>query len=383
MTTPRDRAAARDELIAAALSPPEKFARHFIERFRAEIPAYRTVDPADVADSVLRAFQQVIHGARDGHPLGAPELAEFREYGAQRARQGIPLEAVLRAWQIAVREAIDLAVAGGRARGIDDALLMDFTTDVLTVTDDASLAFSAGHRDAAAAMDRQDDLRRAELVRRLLFSDAPRDEIRTAAAQYGLDADRRYLTLRAKPFGNTPVFEISEELLRQPACRPPAGLISILDDDVIGICVTPPAIGDHIVAGIGPAADLGDHTRSVRLATRALTTARACRMPGAHHFPDLGLLPAILADTDVGDTVSDLYIAPVGEGEAATAILDTIADYLGSGMHIGATAKRMSVHQNTVRYRIARFEELTGTSLRDPDVALQAWWALRRRAIGR
>jgi DNA-binding PucR family transcriptional regulator len=39
------------------------------------------------------------------------------------------------------------------------------------------------------------------------------------------------------------------------------------------------------------------------------------------------------------------------------------------------------VHPNTIRYRIGRFEEITGANLRNPRSALEVWWALQRDAI--
>ncbi|MFI1917280.1 PucR family transcriptional regulator [Nocardia sp. NPDC020380] len=382
MTTSESGAGFGGEFRSYLLAESREYAQQLIERFQAEIPAYANIDAAAVSDSVRQAMERVVQVVLDRGRLEPLDLAGFREYGALRARQGIPLEAVLRGWQIGVRMSIDRAVAAGRAGGVGDALLMDFTTDVLTVTDDATLAFSAGHRDAGAVLDRQDGLRRTELVRRLLFSDAATDDIRLEAQRYGLAIDRDYLTVRIRPLGGDSVFALGEELQRQPSCRPPNGLLSVIDDDVLGVCATVPAVGGRVVGGIGPAAPIGDHARSLRLATRAVATAQAFGLSGVHRFPGLGLLPAVLADADVGEAMSELLIALVGDGESAAAILDTVDRYLESGMHVGATAKLMSVHHNTIRYRIARFEELTGTSLRDPHIALQAWWALRRRASG-
>lgn len=36
------------------------------------------------------------------------------------------------------------------------------------------------------------------------------------------------------------------------------------------------------------------------------------------------------------------------------------------------------MHQNTVRYRLGRFEELTGACLEKPLVAFEVWWAMQR-----
>jgi sugar diacid utilization regulator len=46
-------------------------------------------------------------------------------------------------------------------------------------------------------------------------------------------------------------------------------------------------------------------------------------------------------------------------------------------MHTERTASELTVHPNTLRYRIARFEELTGADLREPACALEVWWALQ------
>jgi DNA-binding PucR family transcriptional regulator len=41
----------------------------------------------------------------------------------------------------------------------------------------------------------------------------------------------------------------------------------------------------------------------------------------------------------------------------------------------------MSVHHNTVRYRLRRYQDLTEIDIRDPNHALEAWWALERHRL--
>jgi DNA-binding PucR family transcriptional regulator len=114
-----------------------------------------------------------------------------------------------------------------------------------------------------------------------------------------------------------------------------------------------------------------------------MTTATAFGLTGTYDLGRLGLLPAVLADTDVAEELTRRYITPLGTGEAIQPILDTIRRYLTLGMRADLTAKHMSVHHNTVRYRLRRYEELTGVDLRDPNRALEAWWALQRNRLGR
>jgi DNA-binding PucR family transcriptional regulator len=51
-------------------------------------------------------------------------------------------------------------------------------------------------------------------------------------------------------------------------------------------------------------------------------------------------------------------------------LVETLRAYLDSFGDIGAAARALQVHPNTVRYRVRRIEKLLGTSLSDPDVRL-------------
>ena len=55
--------------------------------------------------------------------------------------------------------------------------------------------------------------------------------------------------------------------------------------------------------------------------------------------------------------------------------------FFESDMHVDRAAEQLFVHPNTLRYRIGRFEEITGANLRNPTSALEVWWALQRDAI--
>jgi DNA-binding PucR family transcriptional regulator len=93
------------------------------------------------------------------------------------------------------------------------------------------------------------------------------------------------------------------------------------------------------------------------------------------------LLPAVLADQEIGDELVRRYVEPLGAGEGRLLILETVRSYLSAGMRVEVSAEQLSVHHNTVRYRLRRYEELTGVDLRDPDRAVEAWWALQRCRI--
>ncbi|MFG2264289.1 helix-turn-helix domain-containing protein [Streptomyces sp. NPDC048720] len=68
-----------------------------------------------------------------------------------------------------------------------------------------------------------------------------------------------------------------------------------------------------------------------------------------------------------------------GGGESGALIEESVRGHLETGRHIREVAHGAHVRVNTVRYRLPRFEELTGTSLDAPDTAVELSWALAAR----
>ena len=151
--------------------------------------------------------------------------------------------------------------------------------------------------------------------------------------------------------------------------------------DLVGFLTAPP--DGHVpgVSGIGPPRPLERLHESFRMATRALDTATRRKLSGVHEFGQLGLLPAMFSDGAIGEALCRRYLTPLGGNEFAAEIVDTLRVYLIQGMHVARTAEKIFVHPNTVRYRISRFEELAGVSLRsNPATSFEVLWALEHRA---
>jgi DNA-binding PucR family transcriptional regulator len=105
-------------------------------------------------------------------------------------------------------------------------------------------------------------------------------------------------------------------------------------------------------------------------------TAQVCGLKGAYDIGALGVRAAVATDTDVGAWLQQRYLEPLQAGGSARESIETLRAYLASGMHVGRTAERLFIHQNTVRYRLGRFEKLTDTSLLDAEVLVELWWVL-------
>ncbi len=383
MTTPGRRPAGtpRRRLIAELAADSESLGARVLLRIRAEIPLYAQRDPDELLPAVRTSLRRVLLALAEGRPFTEAEEAAFRTYGEERARQGIPTEEMLRAWHVSIREVVDEMIAVGRRRRVAAGTLLQLTRDLLATTDAATVAFTQGHHRAELELARQEQQRRSDFVRGVLFGTLGPAGIRRQAHRYSLDPDREYHCVRARPTPSVPMAAV-ERLLGLAADRGrPRGLVALIDGDVAGFVDHLPTAEPGSAVGVGPPARLDQLEPSFRRATRAMVTAAAFGLTGFHDLARLGLLPTVLADTDVAEELTGRYVAPLGTGPAARLIVETVRRYLTLGMRADVTATHMSVHHNTVRYRLRRYEELTGVDLRDPDRALEAWWALQRDRI--
>jgi DNA-binding PucR family transcriptional regulator len=63
--------------------------------------------------------------------------------------------------------------------------------------------------------------------------------------------------------------------------------------------------------------------------------------------------------------------------EHKTTYARTLLTYFSANSDIAVASRRLNVHPNTCRYRLARVEEIFGFSLNDPDERLLLWLQLR------
>jgi PucR C-terminal helix-turn-helix domain len=288
---------------------------------------------------------------------------------------------VLRGWRFGTDAIWECIARFGRARGVGEEILIDLMRDVNRAVDPAIVAFVTGHHRAELERIRDEDHIRGELVQRLLRGLLVGSELREQCALWGLDPDRHYVTFRARPTAAAGPREL-ERLLGLVAGKgqPPPGLAAVLDGDLAGFAERIRHRAVPTPVGLGPAAPLDGLEPSFRLATRAFATAAAFGLTGVYDLDGLGLRAAVVADPEVGERLVRRYIEPIRHGAArsADALLEAIERYLGCGLRAEAAAAELNVHPNTLRYRLSRFEQLTGADLHDIAVVAEVWWALQR-----
>jgi hypothetical protein len=371
-----------DRLAKAILEHVDVIVARAAERMQEQLPSYATIPRADLEPVLGEIMRNILVAV--GDPRAAPRLDDehYRESGEVRAAQGVPSDDMLHAWRIGLEIVREEARSIAAEVDIDDAVLLEFVEATLRLSDVGMLATAKAHREAELEMARHEQDHRANLVRGVLFGTLSPAAIRVQAAAYGLDPAASYCAVRARPAQGTTVRSLEAQLGvgDDPGGR--RGLAALLDGDLAGFVAVPVRGAVRTAVGIGPEAPLHQLERSFRLATRALETALARNRTGLVDVASLGLAPAVIADDDVGNALTARIVDPVLEhGRGGIGLLQTVMRYLENDLRLEVTASDLFLHVNTVRYRLRRFEELTGTSLRSVDDLVEIWWAIQRARL--
>jgi hypothetical protein len=378
----RAQSATWDVLVGTLLGEQAEVARRVREAIEAELSSYRMIPREALDIEVGLELGQVLTSVGvEPSALTERQRAELAAVGEERARQGVPVDDMLRAWRIGIEVVVDYAREVGQRLGVDDARVLEFVQSALAWSDLAMVTTTRAHRRAERAVTGAADEHHANFVRGTLLGTVPTAELRIQAEMYGLDPAGEYVAVRARLGHIIPQCQLERTLGLHDSAHERCGLCAVIDGDGAGFLSKVPPSPIEGIVGVGPPRPLDRLAESYRSAARALVTAETCGLQGAYDIASLGLRPALALDTEVSELLRRRYLQPLASTSSAGELIATLRSYLACGMHVERTATQLFVHQNTVRYRIARFEELTGASLADTEVLLEVWWALELSAM--
>ncbi len=347
------------------------------DRIREEIPEFRRVPVEALARAIRGNVTRALTALRDLRPPTEAELEQAAEIGRERAEQGLTVDAVLHAYRISISSVWSRFGEVARERGADVGSVLAFSETLWLWADAVMDIVAAAHREVELEQAREEQQRRDAFVLALLTGTLSAAELRRDSATHGLDADRDFIPFRARATGGGALPHRAAVALAGDG-----GLVISLDRDLAGIAAHAPDGIAGAACGLGPPARLADVAASFAVASRALQTAVAFGQEGAFSLADLSIRPAILADEPLGDAFAARYLEPLDALGRMGAELDTtLRAWFDQEMRIDETARVLHVHPNTLRHRLRRFEEVTGTTLRDPRHLVELWWALERRRL--
>jgi hypothetical protein len=223
-------------------------------------------------------------------------------------------------------------------------------------------------------------LARADAVRHVL--EAPRPDVAGASLRLGYDLAGRHLAVVLRQEGGGPAaLEVAARELA--AALTPARALVVRADVATTWCWIPvgdgpvevPAPAGAVLAGHGrPGSGLDGFRRSHREALEAVRVALlAGRQPGTmSRYDHLEVASVCSRDPEWCRAFVAAQLGPLAAGDDATLrIRATLTAFFATGSSFRATAKRLGVHHNTVRYRLAQAERILGRPTGDQRLALE------------
>lgn len=315
----------------------------------------------------------------DGADENAVEL--WRETGRRRARQDVPLELVLNAYNLGARtlwEALVGRVSSDPGIGVGDEVLLAAARSVWTTLDVQNTVLIDAYRRESSRMQRQDLQREQGILDHLIEGrGADPDFAEEARAGLGIESDDAIACVAViQERGDvSDVLAPTEDrldrlqivarwhvrsgvhygLLSGPLPGE-SGLVEIFAANVAGR--TGIAMSSDGVAGFAAAFQFA--CRAAETVPRGVrqVVALSDRLPEVLLAGSPQVAPRLLAET-----LAPVMGQPKGQADVLLETLEALLRHDGSPTH---AATDLYCHRNTVIYRMKQIEQLTGRSLADP-----------------
>ncbi|WP_433171293.1 PucR family transcriptional regulator [Actinoallomurus sp. CA-150999] len=367
-------AAARLRAAAPELS------RRVVERMLAEIPAYSELPQEEIAGDIAGIVQYCLRMAADvverRRPIEAEAFGPLRDSAAQRADEGVPLEAIVSAYQLGMAMCWERLSADA---GPDDlAALQEAIGHIFEVQRQMVVAATSAYMEARKLLDGQDqEDRHAAMV--ALLAGEPADPTRPGSAplyvaltvvlarhpdesgtgtKARIAARRKIRRARSvlDRFGTGPALAKLDgsngTVLLPVETRPDwRDLCRLIQRTAKSADVAITAAAEVAEPSAIPAV-VRQNTEITELVLRTGRPAGLYRLQDV--LLDYQLSRPSAALPGLADVLSPLDHKPE--------LLRTLETYLGHGLDRRATAAALHVHPNTVDYRVRRIDELTGLS---------------------
>lgn len=369
-------------LVAILESQLMQIAREGALAVSSELPLYKEIPFEDIEQSVLRNVRRVIHALLEAR---APTAAEVAEASVARTRcdQGLPIEDCIQAYRISLREirnlfleiAADLTMDPG---DINTAIYILWdTTDVVT----AQLAVI--HHEALIERTLHDERQRTEFIQGVVQGNLALPRLRLLASIYNTELDLRYRVIRGRPAGSVGLATFLRALEVAGSSAEGPALLCTFEDSVIGLVSQRPEISPQLgVVGAGSLATIASAPVSFQEANQLLDVATRLGRSGCIDRESLSWRLALVSEPEIGDLLVERYLRPLWDmGDFGVVILDSMREYLACGRHLSQAARKLHVHVNSLRYRIEKFELVTGRNVDDADVTLELHWAIERSTL--
>jgi len=374
--------ASQDNLLIVAAERLRGRSAELVDRQMRVLRSFRSYDQVpddDLERSCLRNVMRVV-ATLEQHDRLPPEIEEDeRASGQRRALQGVPSDDVVEAYRAVLAALRDAFIEEASAAGAHPRDVLAGTRRLWDLTDKYSNVLVSARQQVEIDAARRDERHRIEFLQCLVAGTVDPAELIEGGAIHGVLPGKAYWVVRGRSStGGSD--RLSRHLESSSAVTRP--LVAPIDGDVVGISsVRPAPLAEAVIAVAGPA-KLADLPHAFAEATRVLNVAIRYGRTGIVDSSALSVRIAVEHHAELGEQLFRRYIANVrARSGAPEELLHTVQTYLRHRRSVPETARALSLHENTVRYRLERYQKITGADFADTDALVEVWWALEYATI--
>ncbi|MBW3658339.1 MAG: helix-turn-helix domain-containing protein [Actinobacteria bacterium] len=335
-----------------------------VERIVDEVPDYGVAVPSDdLHASVLRTIDMMLVGIAENRSPRAEEISIRRELGHRRALQGLPVRQLIQAYHVGYRELWQALVR--RLPPDSPATATSLLTAATTVwgwVHETTDAIAEAHRETIRSQEAHVIGARQRFTELLVTGDLAADEGQRLGASIGFDVDGPFLVIAAavEAVDGTEPRRLQAALEELPgihavAARGPKVILTTQRMDEDELIRLLPATLPEATFGVGmERPGLAGARESLGDAERALEVAA----PGTvARFEDEWLSATLVRS---GPRLSEVLATGVETAAQHPHLAETVLVFADAGFSVSETARQLSLHANTVSYRLDRWHALTG-----------------------
>lgn len=342
--------------------------------------SYALIPRSSVEASVRMNLDAVCDSLTAGRPVVVDRDVEAIAVRVEeRVGQGIRVPDVMQGLRVSLAVLQERFVEIAIAREVDPAELLG-STQILWGLSDAltdQVTELAQRRSLSDAL--RDSHLRSAFLRELLAGQLTASALDERVRTFGLDAGAAYRAVKASPAPGA-----SLEVLRRRLEARSVDVVGIDAGSCIGVVSGPVEHpGLEATVALGPPGELGDVAGSFGVAERVHAWMWRRGLRGRRSIDDVGWLLAVDRDDAVTTLLRRRYRTPLDElGEFGRLIWDSVRAFVEADRNVARAASALVVHQNTLRYRLARFGRVTGADLESTTTLLEVTWVLAAEVDG-
>lgn len=344
---------------------------------REALPGYDGVPAASLEASIRRNIGLSIRTLRSGAAPDAAQIDEAEELALERMGQGVPLGSVLAGFRLCMTVILGRLQRLAPEHGMSAEEVLAGANLLWSLGDAFSTRAVIAHQERSLAEAVADSGRRSRWIIDAVMTGLPRTELRSGAAAYGV-GDQGVRALKAPRLDHG--IDVGRRIQDWAERAGVTALSTPHGTAEVGVVIGAPEHGVEPVGttlALGPTGTLENLPESFAAATRVLETALRVGHRGVADLETLSWRMGITASPETTALLRRRHLQPLeAEGEFGQFLLETVRAYLAHGLSIPRAAASIPVHVNTLRYRLKRFQELTGADLHDPEHLIEVSWAL-------